>query len=102
MKKMMCMNPMMMAAPAGGKIAFLLVALALGYWVLTLAENQSPGLRTVGRVSGWVIMVVAVGGLLCSAVCGLGRMKSCPRGEVSKMGCPMGDVVESPVPEKSK
>ncbi len=94
------MNPMMMSAPAGGKLAFLLIALALGYWVLTLAENQSPGLRKVGRVSGWVIMAVAAGGLICAAACGLCRMKKCNRGDAAKVGCSMGEAAESPAPEK--
>lgn len=86
---MMC--PTMMGPPVGcGKAAFLLVALALGYWVLTLADNQADRLKLIGRITGWLVMVVAVGGLLCSAFAGMcGRKKMCATPGAMMGGCPM-------------
>ena len=46
-----------------------LVALAVGYWVLTLAGKEKGKNQLTGQVIGWAIIIVAAGGLLCSAVC---------------------------------
>lgn len=93
---MMCnYSSMMMCPPSagGGKVAGLLIAIALGYWVLTLAENQLNFLKIVGRIAGWLVMLVAFIGLLCNAGVGLCRMKSCPKEGMAMgaghPGCPM-------------
>lgn len=69
-------------------IPFHLIALALGFWVLTLADNNPNPLRLVGRIVGWTILIVAAGGLICSATFGMCRMKMCPKPGMAA-GCPM-------------
>jgi hypothetical protein len=79
-----------------------LVTLAVGYWVLTISQSQQRPLDVVGRVVGFVIMLVAFFGLVCTSMC---RMNggSCgsnwcgaPRGDagcgmMKKAACPMMD-----------
>jgi hypothetical protein len=47
------------------RIVAYLVGLAVGYWVLTLAEREKNFTRTVGKVIGWIIIVVSFFGPLC-------------------------------------
>ena len=92
--------------PVGsGGSAWLLVAIAVGYWVLTLAARQEKVLRVLGWITGGLIVLVALGGLVCGAVCGrkamggacavgktaMGHPAGCPG---MKAGCPyhMGDA----------
>lgn len=73
----------MSCPPAGGgagRATFLLVALAVGYWVLVLANNQEKPLNLIGRIVGWVILAVALIGLICSAVAGYCLWR-CPSGK---------------------
>jgi hypothetical protein len=107
---------MMMCPPhaEGGKAAFLLISIALGYWVLTLAENQGNFLKLIGRIMGWLVMLVALSGLICSAAMGVCRMRSCQKdphgmmmghGMAGMKGCPMGmeegdSEKASPAPKK--
>jgi hypothetical protein len=52
-------------------VAFL-ISLAVGYWLLTLAEKQGGLTRTLGRVFAWIIIVVSLMGplgLAASAWC---------------------------------
>jgi hypothetical protein len=51
------------------QIVAYLIALAVGYWVLTLATKEKGNNQKIGRVIGWVIILVAAGGLVCSAAC---------------------------------
>ena len=70
------------------RILAYLVGLALGYWVLTLAGKEKGKNQTIGKVVGWIILVVSLMGGLClggsALYCGTHR-DSCPYG----MGCPM-------------
>ena len=77
----------MFAGAATGKIPLLLIAMALGFWVLTLADNNANPLKLVGRVTGWLIMIVSVGGLICSAVFGMCHMRNCSVPGIAG-GCP--------------
>ena len=49
------------------RIVAYLVSLVVGYWVLTLADKQSGFTKTLGRVVGWIILVVSLVGPLCLA-----------------------------------
>jgi hypothetical protein len=49
------------------RIVAYLIGLALGYWVLTHAEKEKNKLRTIGRIIGWIIIVVSFFGPLCIA-----------------------------------
>ncbi len=49
--------------------AVLLVLLAVGYWVLTLSQTQQKPLNIVGRILGVIILLGALGGLICGAMC---------------------------------
>ncbi len=66
----------------------LLVALAAGYWVLTLSQSQGRPLDLLGRILGGLILLVSVAGLICATVFGSCRMwkKACGN---PKLGCPM-------------
>lgn len=68
----------------GGKAAVLLIALAVGYWVLTLAKKENAPLDKLGRFVGGLILAVSLIGLLCVAACGVMSMW-CGRG--GGMGC---------------
>ena len=47
------------------RIVAYLFSLALGYWVLTLADKQKNLVKTVGMVVGWAIIVISALGPLC-------------------------------------
>ena len=49
------------------RIVAYLIGLAVGYWVLTLADKEKDFTKTVGKVIGWVIIVVSFFGPLCLA-----------------------------------
>lgn len=70
------------------RILAYLIGLALGYWVLTLAAKEKGGNQKLGKVIGWVIIVVSLVGPLCLAgscfYCS-SHPYSCPL----SMGCPM-------------
>jgi hypothetical protein len=75
-----------------GLVGYLL-ALAVGYWVMTLAVKEKGRNQLVGKVIGWIIILVAAGGLLCKATlcvssCGKGGSgwDHCGPGG-SKAGC---------------
>lgn len=57
----------------GGKIAFLLLTMAVGYGVLVLSQKQTRPLDVLGRIVGGIILVVSFVGLLCTAWCGSKR-----------------------------
>ncbi|HEY5039018.1 MAG TPA: hypothetical protein VIJ93_08120, partial [bacterium] len=42
-----------------------LIAAAVGYWVLTLAEKEKGRNKKVGKFVGWAILVVSLVGPLC-------------------------------------
>ena len=64
-------------APVGSKVGMLLVALGVGYWILTLADKQNAPLDILGRIIGSLILLVAVAGLICTAVFGVCWLKDC-------------------------
>lgn len=45
-------------------VAFL-ITLAVGYWLLTLAEKQGDLTKTLGMVFAWIIIVVSLLGPVC-------------------------------------
>ncbi|SRR5665213_1275716 len=49
-----------------------LITLAVGYWILTKAENEKDFTKTIGKVIAWIIIVISLLGPVCavtSAVC---------------------------------
>lgn len=96
------------------RILAYLIGLALGYWVLTLAEKEKNHTKTIGRAIGWIIIVVSFIGPLCLAGSALfcrsygdhcSYSAQCPWSgggwENHKMGgqCPMGMMENKPTPE---
>ncbi len=69
-------------------VAMYLATLAVGYWVLTLAESQKNLTKQIGKIIAWVIIAVSVMGPLCIAG---SRMKcySDPSKCASMSDCPM-------------
>jgi len=86
--------------------SLLLISLAVGYWVLTVSQNQSKALNLLGRILGALILIVSLGGLICSAVCGYGQWKHCamPHQECAypmmKGGMPCHGEMPSASPQK--
>jgi hypothetical protein len=85
------------------KIVAYLLTLALGYWVLTLADKQAGLTQKIGKVIGWIILIVSLSGPLCilgsclSGHCGMSGhccSMGMPGGPMNqggmKDGCPMG------------
>jgi hypothetical protein len=48
-------------------IAAYLLTLAVGYWVLTLAEKEKGLNKKIGKFVGWAILIVSLVGPLCLA-----------------------------------
>jgi hypothetical protein len=79
------------------KIVAYLFSLAVGYWVLTLADKEKNLNKKIGKWIGWIVIVVSICGMLCSASfcmkccsksgCGPSTW-GCPMGATGKMGCP--------------
>lgn len=67
----------------GHGLAGLLIAVAVGYWVLERASGQKGQLRKVGLFLGSVIIVGSILGALCTALCMSG---TCPMGGKMKWG----------------
>jgi hypothetical protein len=84
------------------RIVAYLLTLALGYWVLTHAEKQAGLTQKIGKVIGWIILIISLSGPLCilgsslAGHCGTGHccwMPGCCMDQGSmKGGCPMGDM----------
>lgn len=74
--------------------AVLLISLAAGYGVLVLSQNQPRPLDAIGRGVGGLILLVALIGLVCSAVCGM-KCHRMMMGCGSKMSCPMSRFAPS-------
>ena len=75
------------------RIVAYLVSLAVGYWVLTLSDKQSGFTKTLGRVVGWIILVVSLLGPLClagKAVFCYSNPYNCPTSE----SCPWNGGME--------
>lgn len=67
---------MMPCISPAGQVAPLLISLAVGYGVLVLAKREARPLNRIGKVVGWLVMAVALVGLICIASSRLYRM--CP------------------------
>ena len=46
-------------------LAALLLSSVAGYWVLERAESHKGGLRKVGRLLGFAVILLSLGGLVC-------------------------------------
>lgn len=99
----------------GHHIVAYLIALAVGYWVLTLAVKEKGTNQKIGKVIGWFIIVVALGGMVCSTACRLcshmrgdscSYSSSCPWMGHGMANCPdMGKGMmggQPPAEEKAK
>lgn len=54
------------------RIVAYLITLAVGYWILTKAENEKDFTKIIGKVIAWIIIVVSLLGPVCavtSSVC---------------------------------
>lgn len=49
----------------GHSVVAYMVGLAVGYWVLTLADKQNNTTKTLGKVFAWIIIVVSLLGPVC-------------------------------------
>ncbi len=49
------------------RIVAYLIGLAIGYWVLTVAEKETGFNKKLGKVVGWIILIVSLCGPLCLA-----------------------------------
>ena len=75
-----------------GGSGVLLLATAVGYWVLERSATHNKGnLKRVGQAVGWFIILGSVIGIACK-VCAL---KNCPPGSKSWY-CPFGSKASSP------
>ncbi|HUO58305.1 MAG TPA: hypothetical protein VMV05_09020 [bacterium] len=72
------------------RIVAYLISLAVGYWVLTLADKEKNNTKKIGQVIGWIIIVVSLIGPLCLAGSAL-RCHSNPAECYSSANCPWGD-----------
>jgi len=81
------------------KVPLMLLALGVGYWVLTLSEKQKKPLDLFGRIIGGLIILVTLAGLICSAFFGYCKWSKYKSGKWSKSDCPYhqakGDLTPS-------
>lgn len=85
------------------KVPLLLLALAVGYWVLTLSQSQGKPLDLIGRITGGIILLVALGGLLCAGLCGMKAcwgQKAVGCGMMGAKACPMSAASSVDAPAK--
>ena len=59
----------------------LLITTAVGYWVLSRADDQKGEMRRIGRFLGVVIIVVSLVGLICAAWNAIGGDAWCSMGK---------------------
>ena len=66
------------------KVALLLLALAAGYAVLALSQRQERPLDVLGRLTGGLILLVTVAGLVGMTICGIGcKMGRCGKNDTA-------------------
>ncbi|HTA77123.1 MAG TPA: hypothetical protein VK791_08195 [bacterium] len=73
----------------GHSVVAYLVSLAVGYWVLTLADKQEANTKTLGKVFAWIIIVVSLLGPVCKvagALCCHENTASCGYAERGAWG----------------
>jgi len=44
------------------------IALAIGYWMRTLADQQKNFTKTLGKILSWIVIIVCLVGPFCRAV----------------------------------
>lgn len=49
------------------QIALLALGFGIGYWLLLLANKEQGGLKTVGQVLGWILILVSIFASLISS-----------------------------------
>ena len=80
----------------GHGAGILLLTAVAGYWVLERADTHKGDLKRVGKVLGWLIIVVSIAGVACN-VWYVAKYRSmyCP---LPKRGgyCPMSPQVSPP------
>ena len=77
-----------------GGSGVLLLAAAVGYWVLERSATHNKGnLKRVGQAVGWFIIISSIIGIACKVY----ALKSCPPGSKS-WSCPFSSKTASPVP----
>ena len=69
-------------------IAGLLIAAAVGYWVLERASTQKGQLKQVGLLVGSLILIGSLLSAVCTVVC-MGAPGSCPLMGGKKLGMGM-------------
>ncbi|MBN1899322.1 MAG: hypothetical protein JW827_11140 [Spirochaetes bacterium] len=47
-------------------LPLILITLAVGYFVLVKANKEANGLKTIGQVFGWIIIVISIVALVLS------------------------------------
>ncbi len=57
----------------GHSIVGYLISLAVGYWLLTLAEKENGLVKTLGRVLAGIVIVVSLLGPICKVAMGVAR-----------------------------
>lgn len=78
MIKEFIMNGMM-----GFVVAFVLIALASGFWVLSTAYKSEGLVKTTGKILGWIIIIFALISLLDSTISSLSKSLYRVRRQVS-------------------
>jgi len=74
----------------------LLIALAGGYAVLVMSQHQQSPLDALGRWLGSFILLVALTGLVCTAVCALRCRYGGACGAAPRMTCPVLSLPAAP------
>ncbi len=71
-------------------VAWLLIASAVGYWVMTLAQRQKGNTKTVGKWLGVMIIIVGLAGSACTIACVVsGKAGACPPMGKAYGSCPL-------------
>ena len=80
----------------------LLIAVAVGYWVLERADTHKKGMRQLGRLIGFGIILVSVIGIACKVWCVAGG--ACAKGSWGMRGsyCPFSSKIPMGAPPESR
>lgn len=70
------------------RTAPLLISMAVGYAVLVFAKREARPLDWIGKVIGWIIIVVSLAGLICIAASAACRYCPFYRSCDAAMACP--------------
>jgi len=75
-------------------IGALLVGAVAGYWVLERAEKHKGGLQRIGRIIGWVVILISFIGVACRALGCFGPFD----GSGKRGWCPFSSSKTAPAP----